>query len=246
MGKGTVQRRRINATPFVAPLGAVMNNETKISVRDHQVEPGIDQPAVRPITALLATEPTVAMVTTMVGRHHSSRPVTCADVQDHRLSFLVSQQAEWVAAIAASQAIVHVTVADDAHTTYLSLNGGAIVVTDPQEILRLWSPAARAWFDRPDDPDLAVVHFDVTDGEYWEGPGGRVGRAVAMLRAALTVDAEVLGTQGLIAGNDVEIDADVARFGNTPDHPLPTPTQEGARHGQGSRSAQGQDQAGRR
>lgn len=191
-----------------------MSNETRTPVHDHQVEPGAEPPAVRPITALLTTEPTVAMVMTMVGRHHSSRPVTCAEAQDHRLSFLVSQQAEWVAAIAASQAIVHVTVADNAHTTYVSLNGGAIVVTDPQEILRLWSPAARAWFDGPEDPDLAVVHFDITDGEYWDGPSGRVGRAVAMLRAALTGDTEVLGTQGLVAGNDVE----VARFGNTPDH----------------------------
>jgi general stress protein 26 len=169
-----------------------MSDETKIPVHD--------EPAIRPITALLTTEPVVAMVMTMVGRHHSSRPVTCADVQDHRLSFLVSQQAEWVAAIAASQAIVHVTVADDAHTTYVSLNGGAMVVTDPREILRLWSPVARAWFDGPEDPDLAVVHFDITDGEYWDGPGGRVGRAVAMLRAALSGDGEALGTQGLVAG----------------------------------------------
>ena len=195
-----------------------MSNETRTPAHEPQVEPGAEPPAVRPITALLTTEPTVAMVMTMVGRHHSSRPVTCAEAQDHRLSFLVSQHAEWVAAIAASQAIVHVTVADNAHSTYVSLNGGAIVVTDPQEILRLWSPGARAWFDGPEDPDLAVVHFDITDGEYWDGPSGRVGRAVAVLRAALTGDAEVLGTQGLVAGNDVEVDADLARFGNTPDH----------------------------
>lgn len=171
-----------------------MSNETRTPAHDHQVEPGAEPPANRPITALLTTEPTVAMVMTMVGRHHSSRPVTCAEAQDHRLAFLVSQRAEWVAAIAASQAIVHVTVADNAHTTYVSLNGGAIVVTDPQEILRPWSPAARARFDGPEDPDLAVVHFDITDGEYWDGPNGRVGRAVALLRAALTGDTEVPGT----------------------------------------------------
>lgn len=193
-----------------------MTNDTKTTT--HDTSAAGEQSAVRPITALLTTEPTVAMVMTMVGRHHTSRPVTCADVQDHRLSFLVSQQAEWVAAISASQAIVHVTVADDARTTYVSLNGGAIVVTDPQEILRLWSPLARTWFDGPEDPDLAVVHFDISDGEYWDGPGGRVGRAVAMLRAALSGDADALGTQGHVAGNDVEIDADVASFGNTPDH----------------------------
>jgi general stress protein 26 len=173
---------------------------------------------VRLITDLLTADPTIAMVMTMVGRHHSSRPVTCADVQDHRLSFLVSRQADWVEAIAESKALVHVTVSDDTHTTYLSLNGGAMVVTDPAEIVRLWSPAARAWFDGPDDPDLAVVHFDVSDGEYWDGPGGRVGRAVALLRAAFTGNPEAVGTQGQIEGDSTSsLDDDIARYGNTPD-----------------------------
>jgi general stress protein 26 len=173
---------------------------------------------VRLITDLLTADPTVAMVMTMVGRHHSSRPVTCADVQDHRLSFLVSRQAEWVDAIANSQALVHVTVSDDAHTTYLSLNGGAMVVTDPSEIVRLWSPAARAWFEGPDDPDVAVLHFDISDGEYWDGPGGRVGRAVALLRAAFTGSPESLGTQGQIEGDSASyLSDDIARYGNTPD-----------------------------
>lgn len=157
---------------------------------------------IRPLTELLQGDMHVAMVMTMVGREHTSRPVACAEVHDHRLSFLVSRQAAWVEAISAAAAIVHVTIADDAHTLYVSLNGGAIVVTDPDEITRLWSPAARGWFDGPDDPDLAVVHFDVTDGEYWDGPGGRVGRAVAMLRAAFTGDGDDLGTKGRVAGDD--------------------------------------------
>lgn len=168
---------------------------------------------VRLLTDLLTADPLIAMVMTMVGRHHSSRPVTCADVQDHRLSLLVSRKAEWVDAIANSQAIVHVTVSDDSHV-YVSLNGGAMVVTDPAEIVRLWTPAAWAWFDGPDDPDLAVLHFDVADGEYWEGPGGRVGRAVALLRAAFSGRPEALGTQGPVEGDDDYLDADVARYGS--------------------------------
>lgn len=169
-----------------------------------------DRDRVRPLTELLQGDMHVAMVMTMVGREHTSRPVACAEVHDHRLSFLVSRQTAWVEAIAAAAAIVHVTIADDAHTTYVSLNGTAIVVTDTDETTRLWSPAARAWFDGPDDPDLAVVHFDVSDGEYWDGPGGRVGRAVAMLRAAFSGDGEALGTKGKVAGDEttpIDLDA---------------------------------------
>ena len=160
----------------------------------------------RPLTSLLTQEPCIAMVTTMIGREHTSRPVACAEIHDHRLSFIASRESAWVEAVAAAAAIVHVTVADAASATYVSLNGTAIVVTDAEEIVRLWTPAARAWFDGPNDPDIVVVHFDVSDGEYWDGPGGRVGRAVAMLRAALSGDAEPLGTQGHITAGHEPID----------------------------------------
>ncbi|MDP2291305.1 MAG: hypothetical protein Q8M22_08950, partial [Actinomycetota bacterium] len=80
-----------------------------------------DRDRVRPLTELLQGDMHVAMVMTMVGREHTSRPVACAEVHDHRLSFLVSRQTTWVEAIAAAAAIVHVTIAADAHTPYVSL-----------------------------------------------------------------------------------------------------------------------------
>lgn len=164
---------------------------------------------VRPLTDLLQRELQVAMVTTMVGREHTSRPVASAEIQDHRISFLVNRRAAWVEAVAAAAAIVHVTFADDAHSLYVSLNGTAHADSDNTEIVRLWTPAAQAWFDGPNDPDLAVVHFDVTDGEYWDGPNGVVGRVVATLRAALSGSGDDLGTQGRVAGNGTDaIDLD--------------------------------------
>ena len=159
---------------------------------------------VRPLTDLLQGELHVAMVTTMVGREHTSRPVACAEVQDHRLSFLVDRRAAWVDAIAAAAAIVHVTFADDSDNLYVSLNGTALMVTDSAEITRLWTAAARAWFDGPDDSNLAVVHFDVSDGEYWDGPNGAIGRTVATLRAAFSGEGESLGTTGRVTGDGSE------------------------------------------
>jgi general stress protein 26 len=144
----------------------------------------------------------VAMVMTMIGRSHSSRPVTVADVRDTRLSFLVSRDADWVSAIAGQAAIVHVTIADEGEARYVALNGLAKIVVDEAESQRLWSPIARAWFTGPDDPDLAVLHFDVSDGQYWDGPGSRIGRAVAMARAALTGDGDELGTHGEVLASE--------------------------------------------
>ena len=165
--------------------------------------------SVRPLTDLLQGELHVAMVMTMVGREHTSRPIACAEIQDHRISFLVNRRAAWVEAVAAAAAIVHVTIADDANSLYVSLNGTASAVSDDAEIVALWTPAAQAWFDGAADPDLPVVHFDVTGGAYWDAPNGVVGRTIAMLRAALSGNGDELGTQGQVAGNGTDaIDLD--------------------------------------
>lgn len=150
----------------------------------------------RTLSELLQGTPPIAMVMTMIGREHSARPVTVADVIGDRLSFLVARHSEWAAAIAGREAIVHVTVADDANSVYVSLNGTAIVVVDEAEKARLWTPAAKVWFDGPDDPELAVLHFDATAGHFWDGPGGRLGRVVALARAAISGDGDDLGTSG--------------------------------------------------
>ncbi len=141
----------------------------------------------------------IAMVNTMIGRDQSSRPVTVADTIGTRLSFLVARNADWVTSIAMSEALVHLTVANDAHSLYLSLNGTAIVSQDTADAARLWSKPAGIWFEGPDDPNLAVLHFDVSEGHYWDGPNGIVGRVVALARAAIMDNDEALGTSGPVA-----------------------------------------------
>jgi general stress protein 26 len=140
---------------------------------------------------------TIAMLMTMIGRRHSSRPLTMAAVDAHRISFLVDRTADWVEAIDEPDTIVHVSVADVRGNVYLSLNGAAAVVPDRAEIERLWNPGAAAFFDGKDDPAVAVLRFDVTDGEYWDSPSGRIGSAIAMLKAAVTGDPA--GDRGTIA-----------------------------------------------
>jgi hypothetical protein len=67
----------------------------------------------RKVDGLIGGGHTVAMVMTMVGQSHSSRPVTCVEAVHGRLSFLVSREVDWVRDIVAGHAVVHVTVADD-------------------------------------------------------------------------------------------------------------------------------------
>jgi general stress protein 26 len=142
----------------------------------------------------------IAMVMTMIEGNHSSRPVTVLELQDEQLTFMVDITSPWVAAIEAGSAVVHVTVAEQAKNTYVALNGTATLTNSLPEIERLWNPAAGVFFDGKDDPNIRILHFQILDGEYWDGPSGRIGRAVAMLRAALGDNPAAAGTHGDVVG----------------------------------------------
>ena len=138
------------------------------------------------------------MFMTMVGDEHSSRPMTVADVDSARLDFLVDTTADWYDAVAAGSAVVHVTLSDVRHNQYAALNGTATVSRDRGEIDRLWNPGASAFFEGKDDPNIAAMHFEVSDGQYWDLPSGRIGSLIAMVRAAIGGD-EAAGDHGSIA-----------------------------------------------
>lgn len=156
----------------------------------------------RPMADLISGGRTIAMLMTMIGSEHTSRPLTCVEVDDDRLAFLVSKDFDWVKAIQAGRATVHVTVADDGHNTYLALNGDATITDRIDDLRRLWTPAAKVWFEGADDPRLAAVYFVVRSGEYWDGPNGKVSQAIAMVRGLITGDQNAVGDQGSVTGAD--------------------------------------------
>lgn len=138
------------------------------------------------------------MLMTMIGERHSSRPMTVAAVTDGRLDLLADTTSEWCSAVAAGEAVVHITMSDVRRNRFLALNGVASLSDDSAEIDRLWNPAAAAFFDGKDDPNLAVLHFDVDEGEYWDGPSGRLGALISLVRAAVGGDAAA-GDHGPVA-----------------------------------------------
>ena len=94
--------------------------------------------------------------------------------------------------------VVHATVADVRKNVFLSLNGTASITTDRAVIDELWNPGGAAFFDGKDDPILGVLRFDVSDGSYWDAPSGRLGAAIATLKAAVTGDQGAAGDHGAV------------------------------------------------
>jgi general stress protein 26 len=153
--------------------------------------------AAKPLADLVSPG-SVLMLMTMIDGSHSSRPITVAEVSDGTLRFLVDGSTEWMRAISEGRALVHATMSDTRANTFVALDGRPRASADRAEIDRLWSPPAAAFFDDGrDDPDIAVLTMEVRDGVYWDGPAGRVGRAIAVLKAA-TGRADDAGDHGAV------------------------------------------------
>ena len=146
-----------------------------------------DHAPARPLDDLLKLGDTV-MLMTMIGDEHSSRPMTVAEIDGSRIGLLVDTTAEWTAAVDQGIATVHVTLSDVRANRFVALNGTCSMSADRADAERLWNPAAGAFFDGKDDPNLSVLFFDVTEGEYWDSPNGRIGALISLVRAAIGGD----------------------------------------------------------
>ena len=71
----------------------------------------------------------------------------------------------------------HVTLsfAEPADSKYITLKGKASVSQDRSKIHDLWNTMYKAWFPKgEDDPDIAVLRVDVSEGDYWEASSSKV------------------------------------------------------------------------
>lgn len=130
-----------------------------------------------------------AMVGTPDGELWKSRPLTLAGIEGSTLHFLVSNDADWVQSIGGASAPCTATFSDPSKNDYVALQGDARVLQDQRLIDALWTPEAGAYFEGKDDPNIRVLAVDVAYGEYWDSPGGTMGRLLAMAKAAAGAEA---------------------------------------------------------
>lgn len=126
-----------------------------------------------------------AMVTTSTPQGLTARPLTLLDREDSVLRFLVSTDAEWVQQLGDPVASVQVSFASPSDNSWVALQGHASLDTDRASVERLWTTAASAYLDGPDDPRAAVLEATIYDGEWWDGPSSKVGMAISLAKRML-------------------------------------------------------------
>lgn len=125
-----------------------------------------------------------------------SRPLALAGQEGGTLSFLVSVDADWVAALEHGGSPTTVTFSDPGKNTFVAVQGSARAVQDRARTAELWNPGAAAYFEGKDDPQVRVLDVAVQYGEYWDGPYGRIGSLIQVASAALGRDNRDAGSQG--------------------------------------------------
>ncbi|MGZ4676675.1 MAG: pyridoxamine 5'-phosphate oxidase family protein [Acidimicrobiia bacterium] len=138
----------------------------------------------------------VGMLTTVQESAIEARPMTIVDHDDHTVWFLADRHAHWVPVGAPIPGAL--AIADARHESFASVAGRLRTVEHRERIHELWSAPARAYFDGPDDPALVAVALDVDGGQWWDGPDGRVGQAIALATAVATGDSSRMGDSGAV------------------------------------------------
>ena len=69
---------------------------------------------------------------------------------------------------------VHLSFADPHRQKYVSIFGIAQIDEDPQTLNKLWSIPAKAWWHKPDNPNICIIKVVPREAEYWDAPGNLV------------------------------------------------------------------------
>ena len=136
--------------------------------------------------AELASGITFAMLTTVdeTGAF-VSRPMAQQDTDfDGNLWFLSSRNSRKVEHISARP---QVGVALTSRDVWVSVNGTAEVLDDPDKAAELWTPQMEGWFPQgPRDDSVVVVKVTGETAEYWDTPGGLVASALSLVKVKTT------------------------------------------------------------
>lgn len=119
---------------------------------------------------LLSDFSVAMLVTRTASGELRSRPMALAQIEPGgRLWFLTERDSEKMDEIARDN---RVNVSMQADSKFVSVSGTVAAVEDRAKVEDLWSETFKVWFPGgKDDPDLQLLRFDGTTGEYWDNSG---------------------------------------------------------------------------
>jgi general stress protein 26 len=129
------------------------------------------------------------MLTTIEPRQCLTRPMGLMGKAEHfsgALWFFTDTKSRKVDQIRRG-ATTFLVLQSDEEDTYLQLNGEATIDTDKDRMAQLYTPLLRTWFpDGLEDPNLTLIRFDASDGQYWTSKAGMLEVFAAFAKSVVT------------------------------------------------------------
>ncbi|MBV9932416.1 MAG: pyridoxamine 5'-phosphate oxidase family protein [Alphaproteobacteria bacterium] len=111
------------------------------------------------------------MLASRDGEEIRARPMAAyVEEEDGKVYFLTDKASAKEEDVAAHPEVC-LAFADAGAQTYVSVTGRAALSDDRARIRKIWSPAAKAWWDGPDDPAIRLLTVTPRDAQYWDSPG---------------------------------------------------------------------------
>jgi len=138
----------------------------------------------------------ICMLTTHDGERIRSRPMAAFVRRDEEAIYFLTDAQHHKDEEIRHNPNVGLAFADG--QKFVSVTGHAAVSRDQAKIKELWDPAAKAWWDSPDDPSIRLLTVTPDDAEFWDGPGKIIG-TIKMMAAAATRSRPDYGTNRKVA-----------------------------------------------
>jgi general stress protein 26 len=126
-----------------------------------------------------------AMLVTHDGDKLRARPMSASLARDENTIYFLTDARRHKDEEIGRNPGINLSFADAGSQKYVSLTGTASVSNDRAKIKELFSTAAKAWWDGPDDPNIRVLKITPDDAEFWDSPGTVISY-VKMAAAALS------------------------------------------------------------
>lgn len=116
-----------------------------------------------------------------------SRPMATQQVEfDGSLWFFSGLNSEKVQELRANPE-VNISYSSPDDQRYVSVSGLTEISRDRSKMKELWNPIFKAWFPKGlDDPDICLLHVDVTHAEYWDAPSSKMVQLAGFVKSIVT------------------------------------------------------------
>lgn len=127
------------------------------------------------------------------------RPMTAIKVCDQGNIWFFSEKSSVKNKAIAADKNVQLFFSHPAKSSYMVVNGEAVIISEKAKIEELWTPVANIWFkEGKEDPNISIIKVTPTTAYYWDTDGNRMVNFFKMIASVVTGTNLITGKEGAI------------------------------------------------